>query len=144
MQSTPTSAATGQPTSSTSSTRRLEAFRTSRSHPVTSGRSARADLATDQLLDTDVCSDHLRGVRQLDRALEGAWYSVITRFELYAGEATEESRVDALLSSLNEIPFDGTLAMAAGRLRRTFGLRVADAIVAGTAIENALELVTRN
>ncbi len=103
-----------------------------------------AVLASDLLLDTDVLIDHLRGARALPRATEDASYSVITRCELFAGHATDEDRVRTLLASLNEIAVDGAVAERAGRLRRERSLRIADALIAATALVHELDLVTRN
>lgn len=104
----------------------------------------RGASGSDLLLDTDICIDHLRGARRLTRTTEDASYSVITRCELYAGHETDETRVDAFLASLNEIAVERAVAMRAGRLRRGVALRTPDAIIAATAIEHGLQLVTRN
>ncbi len=73
-----------------------------------------------------------------------AAYSLITRCELFAGREQEEDAVRALLTSLREIPIDRIVAERAGRLRRGSPIRTPDALVAATAIEHGLELVTRN
>jgi predicted nucleic acid-binding protein len=99
-------------------------------------------LAIELLFDTDVFIDHIRGVRQLPDI--GAAYSLITRCELFAGREQEADAVRALLTSLREIPIDRTIAERAGRLRRGSALRTPDALIAATAIEHGLELVTRN
>ncbi len=88
--------------------------------------------------------DHLRGARAIGRSTEGASFSVITRCELFAGHASDERRVRSLLASLNEIAVDGAIAERAGRLRRERSLRIADALIAATAMRHELELVTRN
>ncbi len=99
-------------------------------------------LASDLLLDTDVCVDHLRGARALSVAGEIA-YSVVTRCELYAGR-TNEAPVDGFLAAFHEIPVDRAIAERAGRLRRDAGIAMADALIAATALEHHLDLVTRN
>jgi predicted nucleic acid-binding protein len=104
----------------------------------------RGASGSDLLLDTDICIDHLRGARRLTTTTEDASYSVITRCELYAGYETDEARVEALLGPLNEIPVERAVAIRAGRLRRSVALRTPDAIIAATAIEHGLQLVTRN
>jgi len=99
-------------------------------------------LAIELLFDTDVFVDHIRGARQLPDI--DAAYSLITRCELFAGREQEEDAVHALLTSLREIAIDRTIAERAGQLRRGSPLRTPDALIAATAIEHGLALVTRN
>jgi predicted nucleic acid-binding protein len=98
----------------------------------------------DLLVDTDVFVDHLRGARRLRQGRERIRYSVITRCELFAGRATEEEAVRRLLAAFDEIPVDRSVAERAGQLRRHTGLRTPDALIAATALEHQLALVTRN
>jgi predicted nucleic acid-binding protein len=100
-------------------------------------------LATELLVDTDVCIDHLRGARPLRANAGTIAYSVITRSELFAGR-TNEARVEEFLAPFREIAVDRSIAERAGRLRRGSALRTPDALIAATAIEHGLELVTRN
>jgi predicted nucleic acid-binding protein len=93
------------------------------------------------LVDTDVLVDHLRGHRRLPQGRYA--YSVITRCELFAGSNTPDV-LRRLLRSLEEIGLDRAIAEAAGALRRQHGLMLADAVVAATARELNLPLVTRN
>lgn len=96
------------------------------------------------LVDSDVVVDHLRGHRRLVVGGDDVHYSVITRAELYAGRGTEERRVNTLLAPFAELPVDREIAQRAGRLRRTAGIRLPDAIIAATALHHGLTLVTRN
>ena len=96
----------------------------------------------DVLLDTDVFVDHLRGARKLPE-VSGS-YSVITRAELFAGAKTDEPAVRALLDLHAEFPVDSATAERAGRLRRSANMRMPDALIAATALEHGLDLVTRN
>jgi len=98
----------------------------------------------DVLVDTDVLIDHLRGVRRFEPGTDVVRYSVVTRAELYAGRGTEEARVDTLLAALVELPVGRSIAERAGRLRRERGLRLPDALIAATALEFDLRLMTRN
>ena len=71
-------------------------------------------------------------------------YSVVTRCELFAGRGVEEEMVQRLLEPFEEIAVDRAVAERAGRLRRAGGLRTPDALIAATALERQLVLVTRN
>jgi hypothetical protein len=94
------------------------------------------------LFDTDVFVDHLRGAHKMPQAMGS--YSVITRAELFAGDEGEESAVRALLALHNELAVDSAVAERAGRIRRATDARMPDALVAATALEHDLDLVTRN
>ncbi len=96
------------------------------------------------LLDTDVLVDHLRGARRLRRSDQSFAYSVITRTELFAGRATDEDRVRELLAPMREIVVDRAIAERAGALRRTLNIITPDALIAATALESGVPLVTRN
>jgi hypothetical protein len=96
----------------------------------------------DLLVDTDVFVDHLRGARELDPGDHHIHYSVITRAELLAG--TTGDSADILLRPFREIPVDRPIAARGGRIRRETGVRLPNALIAATAIEGGLGLVTRN
>jgi toxin FitB len=96
------------------------------------------------LIDTDVFIDHLRGARQFVAGDDTIWYSVVTRCELFAGSKDDEEILRELLEPFTEVPIDRHIAEAAGRIRRFTGARIADALIAATAIEHNLTLVTRN
>lgn len=102
-----------------------------------------AGSVTEVLLDTDVLVDHLRAKERLP--IHGRFaYSVVSRFELFAGRATDEGAVNALLQPHREIAVDRAIAERAGRIRREDRLEAADALIAATALEYHLALVTRN
>ena len=69
---------------------------------------------------------------------------MVTRCELYAGREIEEETIQVLLEPFEELPVDRPIAERAGRLRRAGGLRTPDALIAATALERQLVLVTRN
>ena len=97
------------------------------------------------LVDTDVCVDHLAGVRRLPRPPGRLAYSVITRAELLAGANGEEASVRRLLAGMDEIPVDRRIADRAGLLRRQVGsLRLPDALIAASALVHGIALATRN
>ncbi len=96
------------------------------------------------LVDTDVFVDHLRGFRELQPGRHRVSYSVVTRCELFSGRGSEEEAVELLLAAFRELPLDRAIAERAGRLRRETPVRVPDALIAATAIEHRLTLLTRN
>lgn len=97
----------------------------------------------DLLIDTDVFVDHIRRARPIPPTMIGS-YSVITRSELFAGYERDELAVQALLAPHSELEVKRGIAERAGRLRRTIALSLPDALIAATALERGLELVTRN
>lgn len=103
------------------------------------GRATVADL----LIDTDIFIDHLRGAVELRSGRHRLFYSVITRAELFSGQEGTD-RAGQLLSPFREIPVNRAVAERAGRIRRELGLYLADALIAGTALEHGLALVTGN
>jgi len=112
-------------------------LRTCQSPPETNG------IVADFLVDTDVFVDHLRGARRFVAKSHRVHYSVVTRAELFAGNAASEL-VTVLLAPFRELPVDRTVAERAGRIRRESGVRLPDALIAATAIEHKLSLFTRN
>lgn len=97
----------------------------------------------DLLVDTDVCIDHLEGVKRLPGRRTRLAYSVITRAELLAGDPTHETAVRRLLAGMDEIVVDRRIAERAAALRR-HGLRMPDALIGATAIVHNVTLLTRN
>ncbi|MFZ0013998.1 MAG: type II toxin-antitoxin system VapC family toxin [Acidimicrobiia bacterium] len=97
----------------------------------------------DFLVDTDVFVDHLRGAKELEPKAHRVSYSVVTRAELFAGNTASEI-VTVLLAPFREIEIDREIAERAGRLRRESGIRLPDALIAATAVENKLSLFTRD
>ena len=96
------------------------------------------------LVDTDVCIDHLAGVRRLPRPGRLA-YSVITRAELLAAANGNEATVRRLLAGMDEIPVDRRIADRVGLLRRQVSSRrLPDALIAASALVYGIALATRN
>lgn len=96
------------------------------------------------LLDTDIFVDHLRGARRIRPGRHRLHYSVVTRCELFAGRGADDELVRLLLAPFPELPVDRAIAERAGRIRRETGVRTPDALIAATALEHRLTLVTRN
>jgi toxin FitB len=97
----------------------------------------------DLLVDTDLFIDHLRGSAELRPGKHRLYYSVVTRAELFAGTSAT-AHASQLLSPFRELPVNREVAERAGRIRRETGIRLPDALIAATALENGLALATRN
>ena len=76
---------------------------------------------------------------------EGA-YSVITRIEVlgYRQSESAESQAKQLLSKLVELPLTSEIAERTIAIRKSLRIKVPDAIIAATALEYSLQLVSRN
>ena len=97
----------------------------------------------DILVDTDIFIDHLRGSAELKPGRNRLHYSVVTRAELFAGNSATDL-VTQVLAPFRELVVDRPVAERAGRVEREFQLRMPDALIAATALENGLTLTTRN
>ena len=97
----------------------------------------------DILVDTDIFIDHLRGSAELKPGRNRLHYSVVPRAELFAGNSATDL-VTQVLAPFRELVVDRPVAERAGRVAREFQLRMPDALIAATALENGLTLTTRN
>src|ERR1700736_995101 len=106
------------------------------------------------LVDTDIIIDFTRGhpsaADYLD-SLQNQWsISALTSLELIAGarNQSEISDIDIMVSAYQAIPPNEEIARRAYYLLKTYaksyGLRTLDALIAATALEEGLTLITRN
>jgi len=100
-------------------------------------------LVADLLVDTDVFIDHLRGAHEFHPKQHRVHYSVVTRAELFAGNSATDL-CSRLLAPFREVDVDRAIAERAGRIARESGTRLPDALIAATALERGLSVVTRN
>lgn len=110
----------------------------------------------DYLLDSNVLILHLREDPEVVALLtrwatqHELYISVVTRTEILAGmRPREERQTINLVNSLTNLTVDRFIADRAGRLiynytRRGFQVSFADALIAATALEHDLTLVTTN
>jgi predicted nucleic acid-binding protein len=108
------------------------------------------------LIDSDILIDHLRKEKKaldfLDVEIEKGgllFLSVISRAEIYAGiRKGEDEIVSSLFEIITPVNVDAAIADKAGEYLRRFSkshaLNIGDAVIAATASEMELSLVTRN
>lgn len=109
------------------------------------------------LADTDVLIDYLMGIQPTARRVlefresERLETTAVTCFELLSGarEGRRGERVRELVESIPVLPLDRDSAARAAEVRQKLEERgesigMADSLIAGIAIVNDLELLTRN
>lgn len=111
-------------------------------------------LAGMYTLDTNTIIYYLRddaGAATTMREILGGssplYVSAITEVELFSFpllDSREVTQIEGLLDTVAVIPVDSQIARVAGSLRRTYGLKTADSVIAATALFTGTILVTRN
>ena len=100
-------------------------------------------IVADVLIDSDVWIDHIGGQWEIVSD-DGISYSVITRCELLAGKGVDPQLIEDTLEPFTEFAIGREEANLAGELRRRHSMRTPDALIAATAIQHNLILITRN
>jgi predicted nucleic acid-binding protein len=75
------------------------------------------------------------------------YLSVITEAELFAFPQLsdeEAERIEKFLQSVSIIPMDSQIARLTGTIRKKYQLKIADSVIAATALFANAQLVTRN
>ena len=104
------------------------------------------------MFDTNILIDHLQGVAKaselLGKAKEGkiGYISTITEAELFAGEIRDDDIkiLEEMLSLFWKVELSSGIARTAGLIKRQYGLKLADAAIAATALVSGCTLLTRN
>ncbi|MBE9077020.1 type II toxin-antitoxin system VapC family toxin [Romeria aff. gracilis LEGE 07310] len=105
------------------------------------------------LFDTNIIIYHLNnqlneyGENLLRQGLSGqSAYSIISKIELLGFNQPDTADVQArrVLSGLIELPLTSEVAERTIMLRKRFKIKIPDAIIAATALEYSLRLITRN
>lgn len=104
------------------------------------------------LADTTIIIDHLRGDKRATIFLEefNPQISIVTIAELIQGaqDKREQSLAVKICASFSRLNINGKISVLAIDLMRKFylsnGLKFLDALIAATALENKLALVTGN
>ena len=96
------------------------------------------------LVDTDVLVAHLRGERRFEPGDAEIYVSIITKAELLASQTVDDKPITLLLAGTKELPLDAAIVERGSRIRRVAGVRLGDALIAASAIEHELMLITTN
>ncbi|MEW5921592.1 MAG: type II toxin-antitoxin system VapC family toxin [Bacillota bacterium] len=108
------------------------------------------------LFDTNILIDHLKGKTEATSVLQDCIHnqillgcSVITIIELLSGMRPEEnSKLELFLSGFDKIDVTNKIARSAGiymhKYRKSYGINMADAIIAASAKHTDAKLYTLN
>lgn len=106
------------------------------------------------LIDTNILITHLRKPELVDAGLfkiikeNSGCISILTTAELFSGKSTTDKSIvrdiHSLLNYFKAIPIDQNIATKGGMIRRDHNITLIDALIASTAIEYNLALVTLN
>lgn len=108
------------------------------------------------LLDTSIIIDYLRVKNKSQTVLyrltqnkHELYVSIITHTEAYSGKSVwEQKEARNILKNTFEgikiLPLEENISENAGEIKAKYGLEIADAIIAATALKHKLELATLN
>ena len=109
------------------------------------------------IFDTDILINHLRQYENIEIIIEELnlpndsqfyYISAITKLEVLSGKSINKSKfraeADLLLDQFKQIEIDDSIIELASKLRREGEIKLADAIIAATAINREFTLITRN
>jgi predicted nucleic acid-binding protein len=104
------------------------------------------------IVDTDIFIDVLRGRKPAKEFfkdhLNRIKFSAVTEADLLAGKECGDFRrkelITRFLSQFEKISVDNPMIQIAGRIRRETSLALPDSIIAASALENKMYLVSRN
>ena len=109
----------------------------------------------EEIFDTDIIIDHLRGVGKATALIEKVasaeiigYVSVITEAELFAGvdvkDGEKAKQLAELLDLFKIVDVDRRIAIHAGNFKRKYNVLLPDALIASTAFVTKCRLLTRN
>ena len=108
------------------------------------------------LIDSDILIDHLRkeqsALDYIQQEIDDGsplFISVISRIEIFSGARKgEDETIRSLFNILTSVDVDMAIADGAGeylmKFRKSHALNIGDAVIAATAKEMGMKLVTRN
>ena len=89
-------------------------------------------------------------IKEVDKIVESnsiIYFSTISEAELFSFKELSDTdiiKINNNLNTLNIIPVDSRIARIAGFLKRNMNIRIADSIIAATALNTRSILLTRN
>ncbi|MEK7062606.1 MAG: type II toxin-antitoxin system VapC family toxin [Patescibacteria group bacterium] len=89
-------------------------------------------------------------IKKVDKIIESnsiVYFSTLSEVELFSFKELQEgdiTRINDNLNTLNIVPVDSRIARIAGFLRRNINIKIADSIIAATALNTQSILLTRN
>lgn len=104
--------------------------------------------------DTNVILYYLKGEDDVAAHIEDiyrrgvpVYVSAITEAELFGFSSLTEKeaeRIDMFLKTVSIVPMDSHIARISGTLRRTYGIKIPDSVIAATALFTGSTILTRN